>query len=264
MTTLQAALAVMSGLIVGVSLGTVGGGGSILAVPLLLYVVRYGDAHAVIGTTALAVAVIAMMNLAMHWRAGTVRWREALTLALPGVAGAVAGAAAGRQVPAQRLLFLFALMMLGVAWWMFRGCAGGRAQHPAGACRELRCALVIAGAGLVIGLLSGFFGIGGGFLLVPALILAARLQILPAIGTSLVAVAAFGLTTAASYAVGGQMSLPAAALLVAGGLGGGMIGSRLAVRLAQRRALLSRVLASLLVVVAVYMAGVNALAFAKG
>ena len=120
LTLLQQTLAVLSGVLVGFTLGLIGGGGSILAVPLLLYVVGYHNPHVVIGTTALAVAVTAYMNLIPHWRIGNVRWQPAIAFALPGVVGAAVGAQLGKMVSGKQLLFLFALLMIAVAISMLR------------------------------------------------------------------------------------------------------------------------------------------------
>src|SRR5262249_17997471 len=107
----QEALAVLSGGAVGFSLGLIGGGGSILAVPLLLYVVGVGDPHVAIGTSALSVAANAFANLFGHWRSGNVKWSCAVTFALAGVVGAALGSTLGKLVDGQQLLFLFALAM---------------------------------------------------------------------------------------------------------------------------------------------------------
>src|SRR5882757_5176703 len=104
--------AVASGALVGFSLGLVGGGGSILAVPLLLYVVGVAEPHVAIGTSALAVSVSAFVNFAGHCRAGTVKWSCAALFAGPGVMGAAIGSTLGKLIEGQRLLFLFALVMI--------------------------------------------------------------------------------------------------------------------------------------------------------
>jgi uncharacterized protein len=101
------ALAVASGGAVGFSLGLMGGGGSMLAVPLLLYVVDIRDAHVAIGTSALAVSLNAFGNLIGHWRAGSVKWPPAATFAAAGIAGAAIGSSIGKLVAGDRLLFLF-------------------------------------------------------------------------------------------------------------------------------------------------------------
>ena len=111
----------------------------------------------------------------------------------------------------------------------------------------------ILGLGLVTGTLSGFFGIGGGFLIVPALMLATGMPILNAVSSSLVAVTAFGLTTAASYAWSGLISWGLAGLFVAGGIAGGLIGTRSARLLSARRGALNIVFAALIIAVALYM-----------
>jgi hypothetical protein len=115
----------------------------------------------------------------------------------------------------------------------------------------------IVGLGLATGTLSGFFGIGGGFLIVPALMLATGMPIMNAVSSSLVAVTAFGLTTAASYAWSGLISWGLAGLFVAGGLAGGVIGTRWARMLSSRRGALNVVFAGVIVVVALYMLARN-------
>jgi len=109
------------------------------------------------------------------------------------------------------------------------------------------------GLGLASGALSGFFGIGGGFLVVPALILATSMPIKYAVGSSLLAVTAFGLTTSANYAVSGLVDWALAGLFIAGGLVGGLIGARYASALASRKGLLNMVFAGMIMVVAGYM-----------
>jgi uncharacterized membrane protein YfcA len=115
----------------------------------------------------------------------------------------------------------------------------------------------IVGLGLATGTLSGFFGIGGGFLIVPALMLATGMPIMNAVSSSLVAVTAFGLTTAASYAWSGLISWGLAALFVAGGIAGGLIGTRFARRLSARRGALNMVFAGVIIAVALYMLARN-------
>src|SRR3569833_1942395 len=230
------ALGVLSGSLVGVALGLLGGGGSILAVPLLIYVVGIKDPHVAIGTSALAVSVNAFANLIAHARQGTVKWPCAAVFALSGVAGAAAGAFIGRQVDGQRLLFLFGIVMIAVAAAMFSGRAASGDPlvriTPAIAVR-------LVAAGLVVGFLSGFFGIGGGFLIVPAIMLGSGMATLNAVGSSLVSVGAFGLTTAATYATAGMIDWQVAGTFIAGGIGGGLVGVTLSARLASYRGALS-------------------------
>src|SRR6201990_1268700 len=109
-TTMQGVLGLASGALVGFSLGLIGGGGSILAVPLMVYVVGVSDAHVAIGTSAIAVAANAAMNLSNHARNGTVRWSCALTFAAAGIVGAFIGTIFGKLLDGQKLLALFALV----------------------------------------------------------------------------------------------------------------------------------------------------------
>ncbi len=240
-------LTVGSGSIVGFALGLLGGGGSILAVPLLIYVVGIGSTHLAIGTSALAVAANAFANLIPHSRAGNVKWPCAAVFALSGVVGAAGGAALGKLVDGQRLLFYFGLVMVavGVAMLRPRATSGDASVHinPAIAWR-------LVATGVVVGAVSGFFGIGGGFLIVPAIMLGSGMATLNAVGSSLLSVGAFGLTTALSYAFAGMVDWPVAGLFVLGGIGGGVGGVALAGRLATRRAALGQVFAVAVLAVA--------------
>ena len=257
LTLLQQILSILSGSVVGFTLGLIGGGGSILAVPLLLYLVGYSDPHAVLGTTALAVALTAYINVIPHWRAGNVRWKPALAFALPGAAGAVIGASIGKVVPGKQLLFLFALLMIAIAILMLRGgLSVARAKTHTGWPMLAR----VVPTSLAVGMLSGFFGIGGGFLIVPGLLLATGMPIIAAIGTSLVSVGAFGTMTALTYALSGKVNWVIALEYFAGGILGGWIGAALAVRLAKKKQLLARVFASVILLVAAYMLYMNAAA----
>jgi uncharacterized membrane protein YfcA len=248
--TLADLLSILSGGVVGFSLGLIGGGGSILAVPLLLYVVGVRDPHVAIGTGALAVSMNAFANLAQHARVGTVKWPCAATFAVSGVIGAFAGSSLGKLVDGQRLMLMFALVMVAVGISMLRGRAGG--GDPDVHLTPRMAPGLIAG-GLVVGFLSGFFGIGGGFLIVPALILGSGMPILNAIGSSLFSVGAFGLTTAANYAASGLVDWRVAALFILGGVVGGWVGMRLAMRLAGQRGRLTQIFAVVLFAVAAYV-----------
>jgi uncharacterized membrane protein YfcA len=251
---MQGMLGLASGMLVGFSLGLVGGGGSILAVPLMVYVVGVPDAHVAIGTSALAVAANAAMNLSNHARGGSVRWSCALVFAGAGVAGAFAGSIIGKMLDGQKLLALFALLMLVIAALMLK--TRSRIGLPDARMSWANTPAVV-GLGLATGTLSGFFGIGGGFLIVPALMLATDMSIMNAISSSLVAVTAFGLTTAASYTYSGLISWKLAGLFIAGGLAGGLIGTHSARLLADRRGALNIVFAVVIIAVALYMLARN-------
>ncbi|KAA0679472.1 sulfite exporter TauE/SafE family protein [Roseomonas genomospecies 6] len=245
----------LSGALVGFSLGLIGGGGSILAVPLLLYVVGVPNPHVAIGTSALAVAANAFANLAQHARAGTVKWPCAATFALSGVVGALVGSTIGKSVDGESLLFLFALVMVavGVSMLRRRGSEGDPGVHI-----NKRIAVRLVAIGFLAGAISGFFGIGGGFLIVPGIMLGSGMAVLNAIGSSLFSVGTFGLTTAANYALSGLVDWTIAALFIAGGVVGGFAGMKAAVGLSTRKGALTKVFAGVLFAVAAYMLYRNA------
>jgi uncharacterized membrane protein YfcA len=243
-------LAVLSGAAVGLILALIGGGGSILATPALLYVVGVTNPHMAIGTSALAVSVNAFANLINHAHRGNVKWRCALVFAGSGIAGAAIGAAVGKVTDASILLPLFALLMIVIGVAMLRprrDDGGGEVVLNA------RNAPKLIAYGLGVGALSGFFGIGGGFLIVPGLVAATGMSMIQAIGSSLLSVGAFGATTAASYAFDSLVDWRVALLFIGGGLVGGVIGASFATHLSKQRGALQRVFAGVVFVVAAYM-----------
>ena len=244
-----------AGAAIGLILGLVGGGGSILAVPLLIYVVGVQSTHAAIGTAAVAVSINALTSLAGHARAGRVKWRCASVFALAGMAGAAAGAELGMAVDGDRLLVLFGLLMIGVGLTMLRKRTAAWAPDVRLNRQSARTLLPrLVPIGLGTGLAAGFFGIGGGFLIVPGLILATAMPLEFAIGTSLVVVSALGLTTATSYALSGLVDWGITGLLVAGGLVGAMAGIALGKKLGAREGLLERGFAALVIAIGGYVA----------
>jgi hypothetical protein len=236
-----------SGGLVGLVLGLIGGGGSIVATPLLLYAVGLSP-HMALGTGALAVSANAFANLVGHARAGNVRWGVAAVFSAMGVIGALIGSTLGKAVDGQRLILLFAFMMVVVGFAMLRPRRGGGGDEPFRLTRTMTLRVGVIGLG--VGLLSGFFGIGGGFLIVPGLILATGMSMLSAVGTSLFAVCAFGLATALNYARSGLVDWAVAAQFIAGGIAGGWLGMRGAIRLAHERAVLNRIFAAIVFTVA--------------
>lgn len=247
---LQYLLGAGSGSLVGFILGLAGGGGSILAVPLLVYLVGVPNPHVAIGTSALAVAANAATGLVHHARAGTVKWRCAGLFAGAGVLGALAGSTIGKAVDGQKLLALFALVMILVGALMLRG--RHNPGNPGAECNREKAPKVL-GMGFGTGILSGFFGIGGGFLIVPGLTASTGMPILNAIGSSLVAVAAFGLTTALNYSLSGLVDWLLAGAFIVGGVAGGRLGVKAAARLSNGRGTLQSVFAGLIFLVALYM-----------
>jgi hypothetical protein len=247
---LQYGLGAISGGLVGFTLGLFGGGGSILAVPLMVYVVGVPNPHLAIGTSAFAVAANAFANLIGHARFGNVKWRCAGIFSVAGIAGALFGSTVGKMVDGQHLLVLFAFLMLFVGALMFK--ERGGTGDPGAQCSRENAPIVVA-FGALTGILSGFFGIGGGFLIVPGLIAATGMPILFAIGSSLLAVTAFGLTTALNYAFSGLVDWALALVFIGGGVVGGIVGAFAARRLATRKGTLNTIFAALLFLVAGYM-----------
>ncbi|MBL0370853.1 sulfite exporter TauE/SafE family protein [Rhizobium sp. KVB221] len=239
-----------SGGLVGLMLGLVGGGGSILATPLLIYIVGIAQPHVAIGTGALAVSINAFANFAGHAWKGHVWWRCAIVFALLGTLGAALGSTLGKAIDGTQLLFLFGLVMVVVGGLMLKprrvATSGPRPV-------DMRMCVTTAAVALVSGVASGFFGIGGGFLIVPGLIIATGMPMINAVGTSLLAVGTFGLATALNYAMSGLVDWRVAAEFISGGIAGGAIGMLLATRLSARKNLLSRIFAAVILVVAGYV-----------
>ena len=243
-------LAIFSGSLVGFILGVIGGGGSILAVPLLVYVVGVKSPHVAIGTSSIAVAVSAFANLIDHARRDHVCWPVAILFAISGVVGAALGSTLGKHTDGQKLLVLFGVLMVVVAASMAIRKEGGSKPHVR---LERGNAPWIVGIGFVVGALSGFFGIGGGFLVVPGLVAATSMAMIVAIGSSLVSVTAFGLTTAANYTLSDLIDWRLVLLFVGGGIAGGLVGGQLATTLAAKKRALSTVFAVVVAGVGVYV-----------
>jgi uncharacterized membrane protein YfcA len=260
LTALPAGLAVGSGGLIGLVLGLIGGGGSILAVPLLIYAVGMASPHAAIGTAAFAVAVNAATSLGLHARRSKIRWPCAIVFSAAGIAGALLGAAVGKAIDGQKLLAGFGLLMIVVGAMMLRPKKQTGQPSPLLTWQTMPQLLPrLAGLGAGVGLMSGIFGIGGGFLIVPGLMLAARMPIAEAASASLVAVTAFGIASASSYAWSGLVDWPIALLLVAGGAGGAVAGTQLNAIMAQRRDTLARVFAWFVIAAGLYVTGRGAL-----
>jgi uncharacterized membrane protein YfcA len=250
MMTVTTLAALLSGVFVGFSLGLVGSGGSVLGPPLLLYFVGVAGPHIAIGTSALAVSVNAFINLFGHARTGNVRWRCAAVFATVGTLGAFAGSSFGKLVDGNRLLFFFGLVLFVVGAGMLRP---GKESTLCERSVNLQTCLVTAVVAFGAGMASGFFGIGGGVLIVPGLILATGMPMIKAVGSSLLSVGCFGLATAANYAVSGYVDWPLAGEFIASGIVGGFLGMTLANRLSGSKEALKRVFAGMVFVVAAYV-----------
>lgn len=177
--------AVVGALLIGVTLGLLGSGGSILTVPVLVYLLERPEKLAISESLAI-VGGIALVGVAQYASKRQTQWRYVALFGVPGMAGAYLGAMTARYVPGALQLAIFAVVMLAAAAAMLRG-NGGRRPEPAHEAHALgrRRALEVVLMGTAVGMLTGFVGVGGGFLIVPALVLLAGLPIRGAIGTSL-------------------------------------------------------------------------------
>lgn len=171
-------------LLIGLALGLLGGGGSILAVPVLVYVAGQ-DPKAAIAMSLLVVGVTSAAGAVSHARAGRVRWRTAAIFGAAGMAGAYGGGRLAEFIPGTWLLIAFSLMMAVTAVAMLRGRDGPDPSHTDGQVKIGRIVI----DGLVVGLVTGLVGAGGGFLIVPALVLLGGVPMATAVGTSLVVIA---------------------------------------------------------------------------
>jgi uncharacterized membrane protein YfcA len=275
----RALLAAPLGFLIGFALGALGGGGSILAVPVLVYAAGQGARDATT-TSLLVVAGAAAFGLLGHWRAGRVRWTSGLVFGLVGIGGSLLGTALNRHLDENALLAGFSLLILLAAWRMLTGCPsctrvgeeeaileppGRERAGPASDSAVLltrprrltgRRLLVVAAAGTAVGFLTGLFGVGGGFVIVPALTLALGFAMPEAIGTSLLVITINALVALAARGGPGAVEWPVALPFTVAALAGVAFGVRAADRLPARTLL--RWFTVLLVGVAVFT-GVQAL-----
>lgn len=183
---------------IGVSLGLLGGGGSILTVPLLSYVAGL-DAKEAIAASLFVVGTTSAVSVIAHARQGNVRWRTGLIFGAAGMAGAFGGGLLGGIIPGTILMIAFALMMLATAGAMLRGRRKqAAAGEPSAHSRELPVVRIVVD-GLIVGFVTGLVGAGGGFLVVPALALLAGLPMAAAVGTSLLVIALKSFAGLAGY-----------------------------------------------------------------
>ncbi|GAB3084886.1 sulfite exporter TauE/SafE family protein [Micromonospora schwarzwaldensis] len=219
-------LTLAGAVLIGVSLGLLGGGGSILAVPLLVYVADL-PAKEAIATSLLVVGATSAVGVLPHARAHRVRWRTGLVFGVAGMTGAYAGGRLAAFVPPGVLLTAFALMMLATAAAMIRG---RRPVEGRPAPRELPTPRVVLD-GVVVGLVTGLVGAGGGFLVVPALALLGGLPMPVAVGTSLVVIAMKSFAGLAGYLSSVRIDWGLAAAVTVAAVVGSLLGGRLAGRI---------------------------------
>ncbi len=252
------------GLVIGLTLGALGGGGSILAVPALVYVLNQ-DAATATTTSLVIVGITSVVALVPHARQGRVKVVEGSLFGALGTAGSFVGSRLALNVPGPVLLSAFAVLMLIVAIVMLRrsqrqssahpGAAGVPAEpmltlHPFGcACPRLLKVIVTATA---VGLLTGFFGVGGGFIIVPALVLALGFTMPVAVGTSLLVISVNSATALMARLTAGTTQLDWGLIVgfTAAAIAGSLLGGRITSIVQPRH--LTRGFAFLLVVVALY------------
>lgn len=258
-TVSQAGLSLLFGAMIGLLLGLVGGGGSILTVPILVYVIGL-DVRAATTTSLAIVGTSALAGAIPHARAGRVNLHVALFFGLVGIAGAFAGTWLNHLVAGAWILLLFGVLMLVVAVRMWLRKAPGRSMRSGD--DEPGAVWKVGLAGLVVGLMTGFFGVGGGFLIVPALALALGMPMAMAVGTSLLIIAINSVSGIAAHFSTGGFDLPVALFFIAGGLSGGVLGGRLAGKIDERA--LSRAFSALVAGIGIYLIVQNALVVARG
>ncbi len=215
-------LTVVLAVFVGIALGLLGGGGSILTVPLLAYVAGM-DAKQAIATSLLVVGTTSVVAAVSHARAGRVQWRTGLVFGVAGMIGAYAGGVLARFIPGSVLLIGFAVMMIATAVAMLRGRKEAGAADPG---HRIPIPKVIA-EGLVVGLVTGLVGAGGGFLVVPALALLGGLPMPVAVGTSLVVIAMKSFAGFAGYLSSVAIDWKIAGMVTVAAVLGALVGARL-------------------------------------
>ncbi len=257
-----------AGAVVGLSLGLTGGGGAIFAVPLLVYVVGV-DPTTAVSISLVTVAVTALVGAVERWRYGQVEVSSGLLFAGAGMLTAPVGSWLGGRMPPRLLLFSFACLMLVIAVRMWRKAAETGERMPASVfCAGVgptcsrdssgrlrmtaRCVVLLVLVGLVVGLLSGVFGVGGGVLIVPALVAFATMGVPQAVGTSLFVMTLVGASAIASQVAAGRSITPdITASFVAGSIPALLVGSRIGRRLTGPT--LARVFAVAILLVATYV-----------
>lgn len=245
--------AIALGLVVGLSLGALGGGGSILTVPVLVYVL-HENPHAATTASLVIVGTTALAGAAAHARAGRVRWRSGAIFGVLGAGGSIVGSRLSSRIDGHVLLASFAgLLLVVAAMLIWRMRQARRAGAPGPARTGTRSPLRVVAAATLVGLLTGFFGVGGGFIVVPALVLALNMAMAEAVGTSLLVIA-INAAVALAARIGAHVALDwwTTGLFIAGAVAGSLSGTRLAGLARPER--LGAAFSGLLVLVAGYTA----------
>jgi len=250
------------GFLIGLSLGALGGGGSILAIPALVYAAGQSPTHAS-ATSLILVAITSLIGLLPHWQAGRVKALAGLLFGLAGIGGAIVGSAWSKGVDPDLLMLLFAGVMVAagvVMWKRSRPCPDCAPEVTRPLHADVPTVLKVLLAGSFVGLLTGFFGVGGGFVIVPMLVLALGFSMPDAAGTSLIVIIINSVVALGTRLQAGNVEWKVVIPFVVASLAGVISGSRLAGRRDSRQ--LQRWFVGLLAVVAVYTAVRSAAALA--
>jgi uncharacterized membrane protein YfcA len=227
--TITLILVITLAVVIGLSLGALGGGGSILTVPILVYVAGF-EAKEAIAASLFVVGVTAIISALSHARRGKVMWRTGLIFGAAGMTGAFVGGLLGGHIPGQILLVAFAIMMVATSVAMLRGRKKKIDDDATHVRHELPLRRVLLD-GAVVGLITGLVGAGGGFLVVPALALLGGLPMSVAVGTSLVVIAMKSIAGLAGYLTTVQLDWGITLGVTAAAIVGSLIGSKLAGRI---------------------------------
>jgi len=242
-------LAIPFGILIGLVVGTVGGGGAILALPVLVYVLDEGVSAAATASL-IVVALGASVGAGTQAVHGRLCLRVALWFSAPAVAGAYLGTVAGGAVSGRTLILLFVPVMFAAAALTLARGESGEDEASASECPDPT--LLAGAAGLVVGVMTGFFGVGGGFLIVPALTVLLGLAMHLAIATSLAIITVTGLAALASHLLEGAVpNWPLTLVLCAAAAAGAFAGSHLGRRLPART--LARAFAAVVALVAAFL-----------
>jgi uncharacterized membrane protein YfcA len=243
-------LAIPFGLAIGLIVGAVGGGGAILALPVLVYVLGEGVGPASTASL-IVIALAAAVGAGARARNGQVCWRLALLFSVPAAAGSLGGALLSREVSDRVLILAFVPIMLVAAGATWQRSGAGREEEDDTGCPRA-ASWVVAGAGLGVGALTGFFGVGGGFMIVPVLALGLGLAFHRAVATSLVIITLTGLAALAAHLVtGARPHFAVTAALACSTVAGALLGTAVADRLPQ--ALLARGFAVIVALLALFL-----------
>ena len=256
-------LSLLFGSFVGLALGLTGGGGTLLAVPLLVYGLSIAPHEAFVISLA-AVGAIALIGLVQRVRANQVEFSTGTLFALAGMTGAPLGIRLASKIPESILLLLFAVLMCLIAGNMWRQSLkplSTQSDRKTSTCQRdengklkisSRCAVIILGAGLGTGVFSGMFGVGGGVVIVPALIMFSGMPIQRAVGTSLMVIVFTSLSGVISHFIAGEgISIQTTLLFILGGIVGLTVSNRISRQISA--SMLQRVFSVCILLVALFV-----------